>query len=253
MKAGRPISHEDELNIVGHLDELRSRIIICAAFFVAALTVCFVFNHELLNLINAPLHGEHQPVTFGVSEAFMTTITVCAYGAIVLTLPMLLYEAYAFLAPVASPDQRQVAGPLLLMVPFLFVAGALFAYLVVVPAALKFLLNFNQDNFDLQLRASDYYGFVAMTLASMGLLFQVPVVAVGASRLGIVTPAILRKNRKIALLAIAVIAMLLPGTDPVTMLVSMVPLVVLFEASIVLTSIFGRPRTAPIGAEPLAN
>jgi sec-independent protein translocase protein TatC len=253
MKAGRPISHEDELNLVGHLDELRSRLIICAVFFGAAVVLCFAFNHELLQIMNAPLHGDYVPVTFAVSEAFMTTITVCAYAAIVMTLPVLIYEAYAFLAPVVSPDQRKLAIPLLLMAPFLFVAGALFAYYLIIPAALKFLLGFNKDDFNLQLRAGDYYSFIAMTLASMGLLFQVPVVAVGAARLGVVTPGLLRKQRKVAIVAIAVIAMLLPGTDPVTMLVSMVPLVVLYEASIVLVAIFGRPRDVAVGAEPLAG
>jgi sec-independent protein translocase protein TatC len=253
MKAGRPISHEDELNIVGHLDELRSRLMVCAAFFVVALGIAFTFNHQLLRLMNAPLNGDYKPVTFAVSEAFMTTITVCAYAAIVLVLPVLLYEAYAFLAPVASPDQRKATVPLLLMAPLLFIGGAAFAYLVVIPAALKFLLGFNSGEFNLQLRASDYYSFVAMTLASMGLLFQVPVVAVGASRLGIVTPRQMREKRRVAIVVAAVIAMLLPGTDPVTMLLCMLPLLVLYELSIVLAAFFGRARNLSVSTEPLAG
>lgn len=247
-KAGKPIHVDDELSVVDHLDELRDRLIICAIVFAIAATVCFVFNHAILQILNAPIPNGKEPVTFGVSEAFTTTITISAYAAIVMTLPIMLYELYAFLAPVLSKDQRRVATPLLLMVPFLFIAGVVFSYLVVLPAAVKFLLNFNDDQFNILVRAKDYYSFAAMTLGSMGILFQTPVVAVGACRLGIVTPEQLRDSRKIAVLGIAIVAMVLPGTDPVTMLISMVPLLFLYEASIWLAKIFGRPadKTDPV-------
>jgi sec-independent protein translocase protein TatC len=247
-KAGKPIPVDEELSMVEHLDELRDRLIICALVFVAALALCFTFNHEILAILNGPIPAGKEPTTFGVSEAFMTTITISSYAALLISLPLILWEAYAFLAPVVSPDQRKVAAPLLLMVPVLFVAGVVFSYLIVLPAAVKFLLNFNDDEFNILVRAKDYYSFAAMTLASMGILFQMPVVAIGASRLGITTPEQMRRSRRAAVVAIAVVAMLLPGTDPVSMLISMVPLLILYESSIVLASIFGNP--API-AEPV--
>jgi sec-independent protein translocase protein TatC len=243
VKAGKPISVESEMSMVDHLDELRDRLIVSALVFVAALTVCFIFNHEILAILNSPIPAGKEPVTFGVSEAFMTTVTVSAYAALLISLPVLLYELYAFLAPVVTPDQRRVAVPLLLMVPVLFAAGVVFSYLVVLPAAIKFLLNFNDDQFNVLVRAKDYYSFAAMALLSMGVLFQMPVVAVGATRLGVVTVEQLRKNRRIAYLACAVVAMLLPGVDPVSMIIEIVPLVVLYEGSIVMASIFGG-RTA---------
>jgi sec-independent protein translocase protein TatC len=136
-----------------------------------------------------------------------------------------------------------VVLPMLVMVPFLFIAGVVFAYYVIMPAALNFLLGFNDDDFNIQVRASEYYGFFALTEISVGLLFQIPVGILAITRLGIITPRQLSKNRRYAILVIAVIAMLLPGTDPVTMLLCMLPLYVLFELSILLARAFGTPRS----------
>jgi sec-independent protein translocase protein TatC len=115
---------------------------------------------------------------------------------------------------------------------------------VVVPAAIKFLLNFNDDQFSVQIRAREYYSFVGMALISVGVLFQIPVGILAVTRLGIVTPQQLAKNRRYAILICAILAMLLPGTDPITMLVSMAPLVLLFELSLILSRWLGRPREA---------
>jgi len=137
--------------------------------------------------------------------------------------------------------ERRVILPFLLAVPFLFVAGVLFAYFVVLPAATEFLLNFNDDEFAVEVRARDYYSFFATSAIAIGLLFQVPIGIVAVTRLGIVTPDQLASNRRYAVLVIAVLAMLLPGTDPVTMLISMVPLILLFEGGLVFARLVGGP------------
>jgi sec-independent protein translocase protein TatC len=234
------IGPEDRLTLVDHLDELRTRLIVSLLAFGAALGLCLWQNHLILNLLNDPLHGR-EPVTFGVAEPFTTTLTVSAYAAIVIALPVLLYQLYAFVFPAFSSTERQVALPLLLMIPFLFIAGVVFGYFVVVPNAVQFLQHFNADEFNTQIRAREYYSFVALALLAMGVLFQVPVGVLAATRMGITTPAKLRKNRRYAILVIAIVAMLLPGVDPVTMLISMAPLVVLYELSILLAAAFGRP------------
>jgi len=190
------------------------------------------------------------PVTLGVGEPFVTTFTVTAYFALLITLPILLYQLYAFVLPAFNRREREVALPLMLMAPFLFVGGVAFGYFVVLPAALRFLLNFNADQFDILVQARDYYRFAALALISIGILFQIPVGILALTRLGIVTPAQLRQHRRYAVLAIAVLAMLLPGTDPVTMLVSMVPLVVLYEGSILLASLLARRERRLAGSEP---
>jgi sec-independent protein translocase protein TatC len=303
----RPIGHEDRLSLVEHLDELRTRIIICLVFFCAACAVCFWQNDRILDIMDRPLqksafHKNSQdplersaafqqslkqlslqlslvsremarsddispalqaqfaslskqaaltaaaapqasgrrPVTLGVGEPFTVTFKVVGYAALLVSLPLLLWQAYAFVLPAFSARERQIALPLMVMVPFLFIAGVVFAYYMVLPNAIDFLQNFNDDNYDILIQARDYYKFSIMVLIAMGVLFQVPIGILAVTRAGIVTPRQLRKNRRYAILVIAVIAMLLPGQDPVTMLMLMLPLVVLFEGSILLAALVDR-------------
>jgi sec-independent protein translocase protein TatC len=130
------------------------------------------------------------------------------------------------------------------MIPLLFIAGIGFGFFVVLPAASKFLLNFNDSQFNIQVQAKNYYGFFAQTLLACGIVFQIPVGILAATRLGIVTVKQLTKNRRYAYLGCAVIAAALPGVDPVSMLLEMAPLVALYELSIVLARLFGTPKEA---------
>jgi sec-independent protein translocase protein TatC len=239
----KAVSHEDRLTLVEHLDELRTRIIVSLAVFGVAFALCFWQNHLLLDIANEPLPGNFTPTTFSPTEPFITTLTVCAYGAIILSLPIILYQLYAYVLPAFSQAERRVMLPLLLMVPALFLAGVAFAYFVVMPAAIKFLLNFNDTQFNTQLRAREYYSFFATTLLAGGIIFQVPVGILAVTRLGIVKVEQLRKNRRYAYLVIAIVAAALPGVDPITMLIEMVPLIVLYELSILLARAFGQPSS----------
>src|SRR6266480_1048408 len=214
----RPLSFEDRLTVVGHLEELRTRIVVSISALALAFALCFWQNSRLLDVANAPLPTGKVPITFGVAEPFTTTVTVSAYAAIVISLPVILYQAYAYLLPALSDRERRVIVPFLIMVPLLFIAGVVFGYFVVLPAATKFLLNFNQSQFNIQVRAKDYYSFFTVTLGAMGLIFQLPIGILAVTRLGIATPRQLAKKRRYAYLIIAVVAMALPGTDPVSML-----------------------------------
>jgi sec-independent protein translocase protein TatC len=302
----RPIGHEDRLSLVEHLDELRTRLIICVVAYVVLFGLCFWQNDRVLDIMNVPLEktafkggsedpfeqnaafqqrlgaaarqaapvlrelskdagdpelarqGERaaralesvaratpdatpkKPITTGVGEPFTATARVAGYAALLLALPLLLYQLYAFVLPAFSPTERKVALPLMLMVPFLFVAGVAFGYFVLLPPAINFLQNFNDDNYDILLQARDYYAFSILVIMAMGLLFQTPIAILGVTRVGIVTTAQLRRNRRYAILVIAVLAMLLPGQDPVTMLLMMLPLIVLYEGSILLATLLDR-------------
>jgi len=247
----RPVSHEDRLSLVEHLDELRSRLIVSAAAFGVALALCFWQNHLLLEIASGPLPSDHkQLITFGVTEPFTTTLTVAAYGAIILSLPVLLYQAYAYVLPAFSDTERRVALPIMLLAPLLFLAGVAFAYFVVMPAAAKFLLNFNDNQFNVQVRARDYYSFFSMTMLAGGIVFQMPLAILAVTRLGIVSVAQLSSNRRYAYLALALVAAALPGVDPVSMLIEMVPLLALYELSILLARAFDRPRATGGPAKP---
>ncbi len=187
----------------------------------------------------------NKPVTLGVGEPFITTMTVALYFALLLAGPLILWQLYAFLLPAFSPEERRIALPLLSMIPVLFAVGVIFGYLVVLPAATNFLQNFNSNSFNVLVQAKDYYKFAAMIMLAMGLVFQLPVGILALVRLNVLTVEMLRKNRRYAYLALAVIAAALPGVDPVSMMIELVPLIVLFELSIILAKVFGRPQPRP--------
>ena len=237
----RPVDFEDRLTLVEHLDELRTRIIISIGVFAVAFGLCFWQNSRLLDIANQPLPGDKTPITFGVAEPFTTTVTITAYAALVISLPVILYQAYAFILPALTDREKRVIVPFLMGVPLLFIAGVVFGYFVVLPAATKFLLNFNDNQFNIQIRARDYYSFFTVTLAVMGLIFQLPIGILAITRLGIVTPKQLSQNRRYAWVILAVVAMLLPGTDPISMLLELVPLLLLYEGSVLLAKTVGTP------------
>ncbi len=251
MARMRAVSHEDQLTLVEHLDELRARIVVCIVVLGVALALCFWQNHLLLEIASGPLPGNHDKLlTFGVTEAFTTTLTVATYGALILSMPILLYQVYAYVLPAFSDHERRTILPILLFVPVLFLAGVAFAYFVVMPPAVEFLLGFNDTQFNVQVRARDYYSFFSTTLLAGGLVFQLPLAILAVTRLGIVTVEQLSRNRRYAYLIIAVLAAALPGIDPVSMLIEMVPLLVLFELSILIARAFGTPKAAGGMARP---
>ena len=192
-----------------------------------------------------------NPVTLGVGEPFTTTITVTLYFALIISLPIILLELYGFIMPALNPNEKRIAVPLLTAVPFLFVSGVLFGYFVVLPAAVRFFVNFNSSEFNVLVQASQFYGFAATVLLAMGLVFQVPVLILGATRLGLVTPKQLRKHRRYAVVACAAVAAFLPG-DVITLVLETVPLYLLYEASILVASFVGR-ADADRGEEGIAG
>jgi sec-independent protein translocase protein TatC len=298
----RPIAHEDQLSIIDHLDELRSRLIVCGAVFLLVFCVCFWQNHALIVALNRALppaaksglgaqstvntdlgrylgrtahalsdastalaksrsvaasasvdikqaaeslfkvskllpkdaSAQAKPITFGVGESFTTTLLVVAYFSLLFTLPLLLYQFYAFLLPALSREERRIAVPTMIAAPVLFVIGAGFTYLAVLPPAVHFLQGYNSKDFQILIQASTYYKFEVIMMLGIGLAFQVPLLLLGLQKLGIITASTLTLNWRYATVIIAVIAAALPGVDPVTMTLETVPLILLYVASIVL-------------------
>jgi sec-independent protein translocase protein TatC len=237
----RPVSHDDKLSVVDHLDELRSRLIISLLAFVVAWALTTWQNHLVLEIMNAPLPDGKQPITLGPTEAFTTTLMNAAYFALIISAPVILYEIYAFVLPAFSPTERRVATPLLVMVPVLFITGVVFCYFVILTPALHFLLNFNSSEFNTQIRAKDYYSFVSMLMLVMGLGFQIPIGILAACKLGVTNAEQLRRNRRYAIVVIVVLAALLPTLDPISLMLESLPFYLLYELSIVLAARWGRP------------
>ncbi len=199
-----------------------------------------VLSGAIKHLSAAP-QGD-KPVTLGIGEPFTTTLGISFIFAMILSLPVILYELYGFLLPAFSPAQRRVTTPLMLAIPFLFVAGVTFGYLIVLPAAVRFFQNFNSGQFNVLVQASQYYHFAAVILLAMGLVFQVPVGVLAATRAGIVTTRQLRHNRRYAILACGAVAAFLPG-DAITLLLETVPLYLLFELSVLIARIIEHRET----------
>jgi sec-independent protein translocase protein TatC len=192
--------------------------------------------------LSKPPEG-NKPVTLGIGEPFATTVGIALLFAFVLALPIILYELYGFLLPAFSPPQQRIANSLVMSIPLLFVIGVAFGYFVVLPAAVRFFQNFNSGEFNVLVQANQYYHFAAMTLLAMGLVFQIPVAILAATRARIVTPSQLRHNRRYAVLACGAVAAFLPG-DAITLVLETVPLYLLFELSLLLASFVERRSKA---------
>lgn len=193
--------------------------------------------------------GKRLPITIGVGEPFTTTLTVAAYFALLITLPVLLYQVYAFVIPALNPEEKSVALPVMLAAPALFLAGAAFAYFFVLPPAVHFLQGYNSQNFDILVQAKTYYKFQIFTMLGVGLAFQLPLALLALHRLGVINGSTLTKHWRYATVIMAVIAAAMPGADPVSTAFEMLPLVVLYFASIVMLKIADRRAAARVAAE----
>jgi sec-independent protein translocase protein TatC len=195
---------------------------------------------------------KNLPLTIGIGEPFTTTITVVFYFSVLFALPMLLYQLYAFVIPALAPGEQRIARPVVLIAPLLFIAGVVFTYFLVIPPAVDFLQGYNSGQFDSLVQASSFYKFEILTMAGIGLAFQVPLVLLALQRAGIVTGKTLTGNWRYAAVIIAVITAALPGVDPVTMFFEMLPLIILYLASIVLLKVADR-RDAAKAREELSR
>jgi sec-independent protein translocase protein TatC len=242
---------DELLSVTDHLDELRRRLIISVLALVVAFAGMYAVHDHLIELLTSPLPDDlPQLTTLSPTEPFFTTLKVVFWAAILLALPVWLYQAYAFVIP-AVPDQpRRVVLALTTALAGLFAAGVAFGYLVVLPVALEFLTGFGGGAFDTQLRAGEYFGFATTMLLASGLLFEVPVAMTALSRMGVTSARMYRTHWRVALVLIAAVAAILPGGDPISMVLLMLPQLLLYGVGIALSARFGQP---PIWRLPDAN
>jgi sec-independent protein translocase protein TatC len=236
----RRLAHGEEATLVEHLEELRSRLIIALFAIVPIFVGTFAFHERIMDWLTGPLPDDKQLVTLGVTEPFTTSIKVSLIAALAIALPIVLWQAWAFLAPAVEPHFERVIVVFVLLASALFVAGVIFMYYVVLPRALDFLTSYDDELYDIQIRASYYYTFAAMTLLAGGLAFLMPIFVLGLVRLRVLTSDRLRKNRRTAFVVLLVFAILLPTVDPVSLAFEVVPLVLLFELSIWLSVFMER-------------
>jgi sec-independent protein translocase protein TatC len=193
--------------------------------------------------------SKERPITIGVGEPFTITMTVAAYFALLFTLPLIIYQGYAFVIPALTPKERRVALPVMAAAPALFGLGVAFAYAVVLPPAVHFLQGYNHDQFQVLVTAKAYYTFEIFTMLGIGLAFQLPLGLLALQQLGAINSSTLTRQWRYAVVIIAVIAAAMPGADPVTTGLETLPLVLLYVASIVLLKLVDRRAAARAAAE----
>ena len=237
----RRLAPGEEATLVEHLGELRTRLVYCLIAIGSAFVVTYVFHHQILDWLNAPLPEKHKkPSTFGVAEPFVISIMISFWAAVALAMPVILWQAWSFFAPAISEHtQRRILG-FVIFATALFVGGLAFGYFVALPAAVHFLTSYDEEQFKILIRAKDYYTFVLLVLMAVGIVFLLPIFMLALARLGILPSSKLRRNRRIGYVAVAALAVALPGVDPVTTTMEMIPLMILFELSIWLVVVFDK-------------
>jgi sec-independent protein translocase protein TatC len=247
MRLPRRLRHGEEASLVEHLDELRSRLIIALLALGVGFVVAFIFHERLIEWLQEPLPADRELTTFGVTEPFTTSIKVSFYAAVALAFPILIWQLWSFLAPALEEGTQRVVAVFVAIATALFAGGLAFAYFVVLPKALSFLTNYDDHLYQVEIRASYYFSFAAIMLLAIALCFELPIFILGLVRLGVVTSAQLRKNRRFGIVAAVALAILLPTVDPVSLIFEAVPLLLLFEASIWLAVLMERrwQRSSP--------
>ncbi len=252
MLRTKRLGHGQRADLVDHLDELRSRLVISLLAIAGGFTVGYVFHGRLLEWLNAPLPPEHRrPITLGIAEPFTTSLKVSLFAGFALALPVLVWQLWGFLAPAMQKGMQRALVALVVSASALFAGGLAFGYVVALPAAVHFLTSYDASAYNIQVRASNYYSFALTVLLAVGLVFELPIFVLGLVRLGVTSSSRLRRNRRIGYVAVAAVAVALPGVDPVTTVFEMVPLMVLFEASIWLSVLFERRWAAAVATPAL--
>lgn len=235
----RRLTYGEEASLVEHLEELRTRLLIALGSVAFFFIFTYWFRKTIIGWLNAPLDGK-QPITLSPAEPFSTSFNVAFYAAVALAIPVLVWQAWAFFAPAFEEGQARTVVRLVVVATLLLGAGMAFAYWVVLPNAVPFLLNYDSDVYEAEVRAREYYSFAALTILGCGVLFELPIFILGLVRLGIVSAARLRQNRRIGVGLCIVAVVLLPGVDFVSMALQALPILVLFESSIWAAAFFER-------------
>lgn len=229
------------MNLVEHLDELRKRLIICLSIVALASVIAYVFSDMLLDVCIRPLARERQALYFFTPyEAFLVRLRLSLVAGIIVTAPFLIYQLWMFVGPGLYAKERRVLIFLITSGSVLFFIGAAFCYFFVLPFALHFFLSFQGDALKPLLSVKEYIGFMTQFILLFGIVFNLPLLSVGLTMLGIVNHTFLRKRRKIVLVSVFIIAACLTPPDVVTQILLAFPLIILYEACIFVSYLFKK-------------
>jgi len=249
----RRLDHGEEATLGEHLDELRGRLFVVFGALAVTSIAAFAFHSRLLAWLNRPLPAGHRHLlTLGVAEPFTVSLTVSLYAAVVLASPVILWQVWAFFAPAFEPAAERTILALAAFAATLAAAGISFGYWIVLPRAMRWLTNYDSTVFLHLIQARAYYSFVATVLLGIVVVFQLPLMVVGLVALGVLSSRTLRKHRRIGYFVVSVIALALPGPDPMTTFLELVPMWALFEGSIWLAVLLERRQAAAASFQRVA-
>jgi sec-independent protein translocase protein TatC len=242
------MNEEEKQPFAAHRDELRKRLIVCLAAVGIGFVACYFFKVELFYILVAPLQkvmksGETLIYTH-LPEAFFTFLKTAFIGGLMLASPIIIYQFWMFIAPGLYDREKRLLLPILFLSILFFAGGALFAYYIVFPYGFQFFLSFATDTIRPMPSMKEYLGFASKLLLAFGLIFELPLVVTFLAKLGIVSVDFLKKNRKYAILLIFIVAAVLTPPDVVTQFMMAVPLMALYEVSILGARIFGKKANA---------
>ncbi len=246
MSDSETISNEETKPVISHLVELRTRLLIVIGVMVFGTSVCFAFVDEIYGFLIKPLaqsmneNDTNRLIYTGLTEAFFTYLKVSFFSGVFLTFPILLIQVWAFVAPGLYKDEKKVFLPFLIATPLLFFTGGAMLYYLVLPMALPFFLSFQSNGSDmvlpiqLEARVSEYLDLIMTLIFTFGLCFQLPVFLTLLGRVGLISAEFLASKRKYAIILTFIVAAFLTPPDIISQVMLAVPILALYELSIIL-------------------
>ena len=252
----------DKAPLTEHLGELRNRIVISLVLVMVAFGVCFNFSENIFTILTSPIHNT---IHFSLSSPFITFtpnknanmnlvflapaeavwmhIKISFISAFIVSSPVIFFEIWRFMAPGLLDKEKKYALPFVFTTTFLFLIGALFCFIIILPFAMNFLLNYKTENLQPMLSVGKYVDFCLKFILAFGAIFELPVLTVFLTKMGIVTPAFLAKNRKYAvLIAFVLAALLTPTPDAFNQSLMAIPIIILYEVGIWTSRILDRKK-----------
>lgn len=243
---------DQEQNLVEHLSDLRKRLIITLAAFVLFLFAAFAFVGPIFEFFKQTIPAGIKMVALGPSEVLKVYMMLAGIVAIGLTIPVALYQAWLFVAPGLTETEKRVSGFFVPLISLVFYLGLAFGYFFIFPTVYKFFMTLGMEQFEMMQTAGTYFTFMANIVLPFGFIFELPIVVLFLTRLGILTPQFLTKNRKYAYFLLVVLGVVLSPPEPISDIITTLPMILLYEIGVTLSRIAYRQRMKKLKESGLA-
>ena len=237
---------DEKRPFLAHLEELRKRLIICAIAIGIGFAISYIFSKQLFSFLILPLTkvlpAESRLIFTSLPEMFIAYIKVALIAGIILAIPIVFYELWMFLAPALYQREKGYVIPFVFFSSILFVAGSLFGYFIVFPYGFKFFISFATEDIQALPSVKQYFSFAIRLLFAFGVVFEMPVVVFFMTKIGLITPDSMKKFRKFAILCSFILSAILTPPDVATQIMMALPLIVLYEVSIIISQAVYRKK-----------